>query len=454
MSTRGSTAIREHSHRRWVLAAIAAPLTTAALLAACAPPPPASSTSTTTVPPGTTTTLVPPTGPLSCDTDFSTAPGFLSAEQAAEAEHVTDTGSSPVPLDAATLRSDTESARAASPFGVVEVTTVDDDGRPEVRIVVAAEVERLAEDHVVTSVEAPVRVGALSDPGDPLRPQLWGLDDMKVDAVHHCSTGEDVTVAVIDSGVQADHPDLIGRVVPGPSFLGGGTETPGGGGADPNGHGTHVAGTIAAIAGNGIGVAGVAPDTTIHAIRVLDPDGTGWSTDVATGINRAVDAGVDVINLSLGSTTRSGGIRAAVNHAWNSGVVVIAAAGNTPKCWDPCWPGAEPNSIAVAAHSSTRQTASFSVNGSWLDVSAPGVGIISTYPTGTGYASSQGTSMASPHVAGLAALMLATDPALSPAQLRGALRRGAIDIGAPGFDHQSGQGAIDAAYTWQLHGPL
>ena len=441
MVTHGSSATRRH---RVLTLAVAAVM---ALAVACAPasssPPPSDSV--------TTTTLPPPTGPLSCDTDFSTAPAEPLVEPATDGEP------EPVPLDDATLQRDVAAASAASPFGVVEVTTVDPTGRPEFRLVAPDDVAAIVRNRAVTSVEAPVRVTTQSSPGDPLRPQLWGLDDVKVDAVHHCSTGAGITVAVIDSGVQADHPDLAGRVVAGPSILDLGTETPGGGGVDPDGHGTHVAGTVAAITGNGIGVASVAPDATIHAIRVLDAQGSGWSTDVATGITRAVDAGVDVINLSLGSETRSGSIRTAVDHAWNNGVVVIAAAGNTPNCSNPCWPGAEPNAIAVAAHNSSRSTASFSVNGSWLDVSAPGVGIISTYPlallTGSGYASLNGTSMASPHVAGVAALMLATDPTLTPAQVRGALQRGAIDIGTPGFDHQSGHGAIDAAYTWQLHAP-
>lgn len=441
MSLSGSTTNRRRT--RSTLGAVAL-VAVAAVVAACAPPPGA--TPSTTVPPSTTTTLPPPSGPLSCDTDFSAAPA--SAAEGAASEII----DAPVPLDDATLRHDTAAASAASPFGVVEVTSVAVDGRPEVQLVSPDEVAGLAEARTITSVEAPVRVTKLSDAGDPLRPQLWGLDDAKFDLVHHCSTGAGATVAVIDSGVQADHPDLADQVVAGPSILGGGNEVAGGGGVDPDGHGTHVAGTIAALTGNGIGVSSVAPDATIHAIRVLDEEGNGWSTDVATGINRAVAAGVDVINLSLGSTTRSGSIRTAVDHAWSNGVVVVAAAGNTPKCANPCWPGAEPNSIAVAAHASSRHTASFSVNGSWLDVSAPGVGIISTYPTGTGYASSSGTSMAAPHVAGLAALMVATDATLTPSQVRAALRRGAIDIGSPGFDHQSGQGAIDAAYTWQLHG--
>lgn len=441
MSLRGPTMIRRHPHRG---VAVLALLAATGLIAACTPPP--GSSPTTTVPPSTTTTLAPPTGPLSCDTDFSTDPAASAAQGAVEDDSTLSA------LDAGTLQRDTAAASAVSPFGVVEVTTIDEQGQPGFHMVTPDQVEQLALHRDVVSIEAPVPVAAQSGSGDPLRGQLWGLDDVKVDAVHHCSTGAGVTVAVIDSGVQADHPDLAGQVVAGPAFLDGGTETPGGGGVDPSGHGTHVAGTIAALTGNGIGVAAVAPDATILAVRVLDAEGNGWSTDVAKGINHAVDLGVEVINLSLGSTSRSGAIRTAVDRAWDQGVAVVAAAGNTPNCSNPCWPGAEPKTIAVAAHTPNRQTATFSVNGSWLDVSAPGTGIISTYPTGTGYAASNGTSMASPHVAGLSALMLATDPTLSPTHLRGALRRGSIDIGAPGFDEQSGQGAIDAAYTWQVHG--
>lgn len=411
--------------------------------AACAPPP-GSSTPATTKPPSSTTTTIPaPPGPVSCSTDFSVAPPGMAAAGAGV--------STPAPLDDETLDQQVDAASASSESGLVEVTSFDDDGRPEFHLVEPDAVSAIAATEAVTSVEAPLEMTAMSGTPDPLRAQLWGLDDATIEDVYHCSTGAGITVAVIDTGVQANHPDLAGRVVAGPAYLNGGPEVPGGGGVDPEGHGTHVAGTIAAVRHNGIGIAGVAPGATILGIRSLDANGNGLSTDVARGINYAVDEGVDVINLSLGSPARSGAIRTAVDRAWDEGIVVIAAAGNTPACSNPCWPGAEPNTIAVAAHNSSRQTAGFSVNGSWLDVSAPGVGIVSTYPFGSGYASSNGTSMAAPHVAGLAALMVATDSSLTPEQIRGAIRRGAIDIGSPGFDNQSGFGAVDAKYTWLLH---
>jgi thermitase len=172
---------------------------------------------------------------------------------------------------------------------------------------------------------------------------------------------------------------------------------------DGNGHGTHAAGIAAAITNNTRGIAGMAPDAKIYAVRVLDDSGSGTLQNVANGIIHAADNGADVISLSLGSPNDSITLKEAVDYAWNKGVVVVAAAGNDGSS-QPAYPAYYSNAIAVAATDSDESKASFSNYGSWVDVAAPGVNIYSTY-TDSSYASLSGTSMATPHVAGLAGLL-------------------------------------------------
>ncbi|MDP9294747.1 MAG: S8 family serine peptidase, partial [Actinomycetota bacterium] len=163
--------------------------------------------------------------------------------------------------------------------------------------------------------------------GDPRRGEQWGLDLVEADAAHAVSQGAGAVVAIVDSGVQADHPDLAGRVGAGHDFVDG-DATP----QDGDGHGTHVLGVIAAATGNGIGVASVAPLATLMPVRVLGDDGSGTSANVARGIDYAREHGADVINLSLGADVPllgSGGeFDAAVRRALAAGIVVVAAAGN------------------------------------------------------------------------------------------------------------------------------
>lgn len=276
-------------------------------------------------------------------------------------------------------------------------------------------------------------------------------------------TGQGILVAVVDTGVDLDHPDLIGSLYVNPGEIAGnGIDDDGNGYVDDvsgydfagrdanpddiNGHGTHVAGTIAA-GNNGFGATGIAPDATILPVRVLGDDGSGSTNAVAAGIRYAADLGADIINLSLGGGY-SRAIDAAIDYAQQLGSFIVAAAGNE-SAPVPSFPaqfsGTNENVISVGAFSSSGSLAGFSndVGGSGsVQIDAPGVGIYSTYVGGR-YASLSGTSMASPHVAGVAALALSANPNLTPEELRGLLVGGTLGIAA-GSD---GIGNLNAATT-------
>ena len=205
-------------------------------------------------------------------------------------------------------------------------------------------------------------------------------------------------IAVIDTGVDYRHPDLDGKVIKGYDFVDNDYDP-----MDLNDHGTHVAGIAAAETNNATGIAGMAPNTKILAVRALDRNGSGTLTDIADAIVYAADSGAEVINLSLGCDCHSTTLENAVNYAWNKGSVVVAAAGNSGVS-TTFEPASYTNVIAVGAVDRYDRLASFSNYGTWVDVVAPGVDIASTV-TGNRYAYMSGTSMAAPHVAGLAALL-------------------------------------------------
>jgi subtilisin family serine protease len=241
-------------------------------------------------------------------------------------------------------------------------------------------------------------------------------------------------VAVIDTGVDATHPDLAGQVLPEYDVI---NRTTLATATDPNGHGTHVAGTIAADAGNGIGISGIAPDAKILPIRVLGANGSGYMSDAATGITYAADHGATVINMSLGSASKVTAVTNAIAYARSKGVTVVAAAGNDRQSGSPTsYPGADQGVIAVAATDSNDVVASYSNAGSYVDVAAPGSNILST--TGGTYQSWNGTSMASPHVAAIAALLEAYNPRLTPDEVEAAIEGSAVDLGPAGKDNDYG----------------
>ena len=246
---------------------------------------------------------------------------------------------------------------------------------------------------------------------DPLRPQQWGLDLIEADAAHATSTGEGAVVAVVDTGVLASHEDLRGRLLPGHDFVDNDDKP-----QDDNGHGTHVTGIVAADANNGVGIEGVAPGATILPIRVLNKKGIGTDADIAKGIDYAVAQHADVINLSLGDdavTTVTGDDEVytkALQRALDAGIVVVAAAGNdtAPFCEQPALHGPL---LCVGAIDRRGMRTFYSSSG---DIVAPGGSatfggsdedILSTFNSGK-YETMAGTSQATPHVAGVAALLV------------------------------------------------
>ncbi|MBN1246887.1 MAG: peptidase S8, partial [Anaerolineae bacterium] len=268
-------------------------------------------------------------------------------------------------------------------------------------------------------------------PNDPLYNPQWAHNVIGSEGAWDLSTGSgSIVVAVVDTGVDLDNPELQGRVTGGKSFVPG-VSSP----DDDQGHGTHVAGIIAAAGNNGLGVAGMAWSAQIMPIKVLDATGVGDSSDVAHGIRYAVDNGAHILNISLGGPGASTTLYEAVQYASNNGVLVVGSAGN---CGDGnyakngcdyenqvIYPAAyDAEVLAVAATNTYDTVASFSNQGSYVDVAAPGVGILSTIPTGYAYA--DGTSQAAPFVAGLAALLLSVKPSLTPPQVEAIISATAV----------------------------
>jgi type VII secretion-associated serine protease mycosin len=334
----------------------------------------------------------------------------------------------------------------------VVVVAVDDEGRPELVTTsfedVASTAASLADDPaldvVAVETDRTMRVAGsvTATGGDPYRSQQWALDTLQVATAWAISTGAQVDVAVIDTGVKGTHTDLAGKVCNGVAFLNStGVAQLGQGATDPHGHGTHVAGTVAALRGNGVGVAGVAPSARIIPVRVLDAQGNGSSSDVARGITWAVDHGAEVVNLSLGGGYSSA-VQVAVDYAESQGVVVVAAAGNAGPGGPPNYPAALPEALAVGSHDKNGLVSSFSTRGGYVDLSAPGSGILSTAHDGS-WVFMSGTSMATPHVAGVVALMLAAEPGLTPNEVRTRLQATAVDAGSAGHDESYGWGRVN-----------
>jgi subtilisin family serine protease len=292
-------------------------------------------------------------------------------------------------------------------------------------------------------------LAAPASAADPRRGEQWNLDLIQADAAHPVSTGVGAVVGVVDSGVQADHPDLAGHLRAGYDFVQN-DATP----QDGNGHGTHVSGIISAVSGNGIGVESVAPGSTILPVRVLDDDGGGSTDTVAKGVDYARTHGADVINLSLGSDVPLVGAMggdafdAAVHRALAAGIVVVAASGNNgvPVCEQPA---ASDGLLCVGAVDKRKQRSFFSSFGSGLGLVAPGGSgtgiagedVLSTY-TGSGYEELAGTSQAAPHVSGVAALLVARGVRGQAAVKR--ILATATDLGAPGVDPVYGAGLVNA----------
>jgi subtilisin family serine protease len=325
----------------------------------------------------------------------------------------------------------------------LEVITV--DAEPDELDEVEADLEQEPDVVDVVDVFVDVPVHATASVNDFFRSDQWGLDALSYNLIPtDVPDGSDQIVAVVDTGVRALHPDLVGRVdcTLGADFTQSSETSSGQGCTDPNGHGTHVAGVVSALSNNGIGVAGLSA-ATIMPVRVLDAQGAGSAAGIIAGIIWAVDHEADVINLSL-SGEQSSAFDAAIQYALDNDVVVIAAAGNNREEGNlPQSPSSNDGVIAVAASDELGLSAPYSYSGPTNLISAPGDYILSTVPSGTGYEFASGTSMAAPHVAGIVARYRAIHPEAHVEDIRTAIQSTAVDLEEPGFDENTGYGLID-----------
>ena len=287
--------------------------------------------------------------------------------------------------------------------------------------------------------------GAPNDP-DFMRYQA-DLSLIRVPEAWVTTTGTASTiVAILDTGYTAGHPDLAGvRIVAPFNEITHTTDV-----TDGSGHGTHVLGTIAARTNNGVGVAGIAPGVSIMPVKVCSDDGNCWNSNVLAGVEYAIEHGASVINLSLGSGLNKAAVadsQQTYDDAAEAGVVVVAAAGNTGDATLE-YPASFNHVISVAATDDATTNpdaaAAFSTRNALVDIAAPGVSILSTIPGG-GYGSWSGTSMATPHVTAVAALVRSVNPTFTATQVETALEQTAVDLGAAGRDDVFGYGRLDAA---------
>lgn len=357
-------------------------------------------------------------------------------------------------------------------------------GRALDRVEAEQLMRQIAADPSVEYVEVDRLLQIALTPNDPRYSQQWGFFNatggIRADQAWDVSTGEGIVVAVLDTG-STSHSDLNGNTIAGYDMISDATVAGDGGGrdadpADPGDfyggdpsswHGTHVAGTVAALTNNGVGVAGTAFGAKVSHVRVLGRGG-GYTSDIADGIIWASGGSVpnvpantnpaEVINLSLGGSGSCGTTtQNAINGAVSRGTTVVVAAGNSNANVSGFTPANCANVIAVAATDQNGSRASFSNYGTGIDVSAPGVGIVSTLNSGSttpgaeSYASYNGTSMAAPHVAGVVALMQAAAPSpLSPAQVESILKSTARPLpgtcsGGCGAGIINAKAAVDAA---------
>jgi serine protease len=352
--------------------------------------------------------------------------------------------------------------------GTSEMYTSPLGGFKRIRIPSAAAVDEMVElfrgKPEVEYAEPNYIFNAFMTPNDEYYSYQWHMPMINMETAWDQSTGTGVVVAVIDCGVAyedygafAQAPDLAGTAfVAGYDFVNSDTHP-----NDDNGHGTHVAGTVAQTTNNSIGVTGVAFDCSIMPVKVLDGNGSGYLSDVADGIIWAADNGANVINLSLGSSSSTTTLQDAVQYAYGKGVTLVCAAGNANS---PVlqYPASYVECISVSAVRLDSARAPYSSYGSEVDICAPGGdvdvdqnndsygdGVLQQTHNGTDYKTFayyfyEGTSMASPHVAGVAALLVAKDGTLTPQQVRDAIEGTAVDLGTAGWDKYFGYGLVDA----------
>ncbi len=289
------------------------------------------------------------------------------------------------------------------------------------------DVQFAEEDHVIqvepVTETTPIDIrNTITTTNDPLVEQQWGLANINAPGAWDLARISPVSaaIAILDTGINYNHPDLRRKIIHQANFSSSPTVE------DIHGHGTHVAGIAAAVTNNGNGIAGVSYNSSaLMNIKVLGDDGGGTNSNVAEGIIYAANIGAHVINMSFGSGVSNETIRAAVTYAYNRGVLLVAAAGNSSSTAEH-FPAAYQQVLAVAATNQSNELASFSNFGSWVDIAAPGQDILSTYTGDTPYRVASGTSQATPFISGLAGLMKATNPTLTNREMRSIIEQAAI----------------------------
>ncbi len=273
-------------------------------------------------------------------------------------------------------------------------------------------------------------------PNDPGYASQWHLPRILAPQAWDLTQGAPgVVIAILDSGIDPYHPDLAGKLVPGYNSYDHTTNT-----LDSYGHGTEVAGVAAAASNNADGVASVAWQSSLMPVRVTNNSGAATSASIAGGITWAADHGASVMNLSFNGVAANATIRAAAEYAYNRGTLVVAASGNC-GCVDTT--PETPFLLSVSATDETDSVAYFSSMGPYVDISAPGTNILTT-ALGGAYFADSGTSLASPVVAGVAALVYAVNPLLTAAQVTEILEATATDGGTAGYDQGFGYGRVNA----------
>jgi subtilisin len=270
-----------------------------------------------------------------------------------------------------------------------------------------------------------------------------GVKQVKAPEVWDTSMGKGIRVAVLDTGIDFNHPDLKPNYVGGVSFVKG-APTP----MDDHYHGTHCAGTIAA-ARNGAGVVGVAPQASLYAVKVLDKNANGLFSSSIAGVDWCMRNNIQIINMSLGCDSVPTAVELICNAAWSSGLLIVAGAGNQdgnpvpPQQSNVFYPARYKNVMAVSSVDSNDVIAPNSGRGPEVDLCAPGVNILSTMPNG-GYGTLSGTSAACPHVAGVAALIWGAHPSSRNEEIWNLMASTADDLGIPGPDSKYGYGRVNA----------